>query len=129
MKLSTPVRRLLLVAASDEVESDSLVALNMSEAAHTSAGVFELALFCADFFGYFASAQSIERWMDFFEAVYLIPPAASWSRDHTLGIVVVGPAADRNSATIQSWGEGSLVVRSSVSTVHSSSRGRGAQPP
>ena len=131
MKLSTPVRRLLLVAASDEVESDSLVALNMSEAAHTSAGVFELAFFClqrdADFLDILHLLNLLRD--GFFEAVYLIPPAASWSRDHTLGIVVVGPAADRKSATIQSWGEGSLVVRSSVSTVQSSSRWRGAQPP
>ena len=36
VKLSTPVRRLLLVAASDEAESDFLVALNMLEVTQSS---------------------------------------------------------------------------------------------
>ena len=84
VKLSTPIRRLLLVAASDEVESDFLVALNMLEVAQSSPGVFELAFFClqrdADFF-FWDILHLLNLLRDgFFEAVYLIPPAASWSR-------------------------------------------------
>ena len=82
MKLDTTVRRLLLVAADDSVESDLLVALKKSEVVQKFDGVFELAFF---------SQQSDADVLDilvllnllrggFFEAVYLMPPAASWSR-------------------------------------------------
>ena len=56
MKLNTTVRRLLLVAADDSVESDFLAAMKTSEVVQMFAGVSELVFFSlqheADFSGY-----------------------------------------------------------------------------
>ena len=105
------------MAASDEVESDFLVALNMMEVTQSSSGVFELAFLClqrdADVLDILHLLNLLRD--GFFEAGYLILPAASWSRlrNHTRtastqitirasGIVVVEPTANRKSTTIQS---------------------------
>ena len=82
MKLDNTVCCLLLVAADDSVESDLLAALKMSEVVQKFAGVFELAFFRlqrdADFLDILVLLNLLRD--GFFEAVYLIPPAASWSR-------------------------------------------------
>ena len=118
MILNTTVRRLLLVAADDSVETDLFAALKMSEVVQKFAGVFELVFFPLQHEPYFLDIlHLLNKVRDgFFEAVYLIPPAASWSRlrssttagtastqiaIRTLGIVVVEPATDRESTTIQ----------------------------
>ena len=82
MKLDNTFRRLLLVAADDSVESDLLAALKKSEVVQKFDGVFELAFFRlqrdADFLDILVLLNLLRD--GFFEAVYLIPPAASWSR-------------------------------------------------
>ena len=82
MKLDTTVRRLLLVAVDDSTESDLLAALKKSEVVQKLDGVFELSFFrlqrAADFLDILVLLNLLRD--GFFEAVYLVPPAASWSR-------------------------------------------------
>ena len=80
--LNTTVRRLLLVAADDSVETYLLAALKMSEVVQKFAGVFELVFFLLQHeFQFLDILHLLNKVRDgFFEAVYLIPPAASWSR-------------------------------------------------